>query len=258
MNLPIRSWLVLTPGLVGTLWSADPPSPPVLVAELRFSSAGTPARFVATNRIRGTTCEVRRAVGTEPTRAGTAIVFGGHPEQGVTLGSLDLQPPATILFWVKRAAAPVAHPAGKERPEYAQEHAAGRGRLLSPATGQPRGPGSENLSGFLSIAPDGVRIWYGKERWKIIIPGPLPADRWLHLAIAFDQNGEATGYLDGRRHGGTRATFEPGPLPVALFAAALDKGYGYPFAGAVDEVRLYQGTLDDAAIAALASQSPER
>lgn len=257
MNILRLLRTALIPLLACAPGAAAPAPTPELVAALRFSPAEPPGRFVAADRIQGKTLEVRHAAGTEPTRTGTAIVFSGHPEQGVNLGPLDLQSPATITFWVKRAATPVAHPAGRERPEYVQEHAAGRGRLLSPATGQPRSPGSEKLSGFLSIAPDGVRIWHGTERWKIVIPGPLPAERWLHLAIVFDRNGEAVGYLDGRRHGGTRATFEPGPQPIALFAAALDRGYGYPFAGAIDEVRLYRGILNDDAIAALAGQSPE-
>jgi hypothetical protein len=184
---------------------------------------------------------------------GAALTFAGHPEQAVVLGSLPAQAPVTVALWLRRNARSTAHPAGATHPEYSQEHALGQGRLLSPLTGHPRD--AARLSGILRLGPEGLQVWHGPDRWSVVVPGPLPAEEWIHLAVVFAADGTATGYRDGRRAGATRSGFHFGTGPAGLAAAALDRGYGFPFAGALADFRLVPAALSPEAIAQLARTS---
>jgi hypothetical protein len=185
-----------------------------------------------------------------------SLLFSGHPSQAVVLGSLPDRAPVTVSFWLRRATDQVAWPEGRTHPEYVQEHALGQGRLLSPMSGHPRD--AARLSGILRVGPEGLQIWHGPDRWSTVIPGPLPAGQWMHLAVVFDAAGTATGYRDGRRAGATRSDFAFGSGFVGLAAAALDRGYGYPFAGALADFRLLASALSPDAVAQLAAPSPLR
>jgi hypothetical protein len=86
-----------------------------------------------------------------------------------------------VALWLRRNAKSTAHPAGATHPEYTQEHALGQGRLLSPLTRHPRD--AARLSGILRLGPEGLQVWHGPDRWSVVVPGPLPSDEWIHLAL---------------------------------------------------------------------------
>jgi hypothetical protein len=242
-------WLVAF-GLVRSFVAAATPTPmPSL--HVTFSPGGNSSDVVATEQVRGAQLEVRRAVRVVPLHRGWAAEFAGHPEQAVVLGPLDLRPPVTLVLWVKRARSPSLFAAASSRPEYTQEHAVGAGRILSPMTGQPREAG--NLSGILRLEADGLAVWHGLTKWHRVIARPLPTEQWLHLAVTIETDLTATGYLDGLRAGAALCGFDFGTGPVALVASALRKGYGYPFAGAIGDVRFYRCVLSESEIRTLAT-----
>jgi hypothetical protein len=178
---------------------------------------------------------------------GRAVALSGHPDQCVDLGLLGFDQPATISLWIRRSSRPQAHPAGTSRPEYVQEQQRGQGRLLSRPTGSP----SQGLAGSLRIGPEKLEVWHGRG-WSTLIAASLPADTWLHLAVVYDERKHATGFLNGQRHATVASGFDGRALPQALVSASGDRHFGFPLAGALDEVRIYRRALSDLEVAALA------
>lgn len=83
----------------------------------------------------------------------------------------------------------------------------------------------------------------------------LRADQWEHVAISFDaspQRGHVTFYINGKRDASTRedkmlpmARFrQPGSLPPILIYPAVNRMGNDGLQGALDEVLLYYGALD--------------
>lgn len=240
--------------VVGTMVNASElPSTLVLHVVFRPSDEGT--AISASDKISKRALEVRQAVRVVPTRLGHAVEFAGHPAQGVLLGVLELRPPVTLALWFRRAKAPPSHPDAAMRPEYLQEHRDGWGRILSPLTGTPRDAAQQ--SGVLRMSPDGVSVWHGPAKWSTVVSLPLPVEEWMHLAVTFGADLTATGYLNGQPRGTTRSDFNLGSGPVAIAAAALDRGFGYPFAGAIGDVRIYRGVLGQREIDELAGLRPD-
>ena len=180
-------------------------------------------------------------------RAGRGLALSGHPAQAVDLGVLGFDQPATLALWIWREPRPVAHPDGGPLPEYIQEHKRGQGRLLSRPSVSP----SLGLAGSLRVGPNGLEVWHGRG-WSKLIDAHIPSGTWVHLTVRFAADGRATGFLDGRRQATIECRFHGRESPLALASSSGDRGYGYPFAGLVDELRIYRGALDDAAIRALA------
>lgn len=172
------------------------------------------------------------------------LEFFGKPDQGIFLDGVSIGQPVTIALWIKRAADPRLDTSGRNRPEYIQEHGLGKGRLLSPLRGDPR----EN-SGSLRIGPEKVEVWHARDQWNDLIAGPIPAEEWIHVAVTFDKDLWATGYLNGKRQNKTRSAFHFASNALVLCAASLEKRYGFPFAGLIDDVRIYDGLLNETEIA---------
>jgi hypothetical protein len=182
-----------------------------------------------------------------PGLKGRGLQLSGHPDQAVDLGVLGFDQPATIVFWIKRASATKVEVRGMERPEYVQEQQRGQGRLLSRPTGSP----AQGLAGSLRVGPEKLEVWHGRG-WSTLIAAPIPADSWMHLAVVYDENKQASGFLNGQRYATVASAFDGRHLALALVSASGDRHYGYPLAGAIDEVRIYRRALSDAEIITLA------
>jgi hypothetical protein len=233
---------------------------PAVVFPTYVAAAETPARLVrhldfedlraadTTDRADRSSHAVRHAAAAKG-RTGRGLKLSGHPRQVVELGALGFDQPATLALWIWRDPAPVAHPEGAKQPEYTQEHQRGQGRLISRPSVSP----SAGLAGALRVGPDKLEVWHGRG-WTKLIEAPIPAGEWVHLAMRFDADGRATGFLNGRRQTTVECRFHGREAPLTLASSSGDRGYGYPFAGLIDEVRIYRGALDDAAIKTLAEQ----
>jgi hypothetical protein len=93
---------------------------------------------------------------------------------------------------------------------------------------------------------------------RLSIPDPLAGGQWVHLALAWDAGTGAVLYVDGRRAAEAAGAFEPVPLsadwPGRIGCHTV--GGGFPWAGAVDELRLFNRALTDTEVAALCSLDP--
>lgn len=245
---------------LGVLWLVSVmdigAAPAALALHVEFVQPVEGGPIVAIDRVSKRELEVRHAVRLVATRAGQAVELAGHPGQGIILGPLDLRPPVTLALWVRRASAPRADPAGAKQPEYMQEFQAGQGRILSPITGTPREAGRQ--SGVLRLGPDGMAVWHGPAKWSTVVSRELPVEEWLHVVVRFAGDLSATGYVNGRPQGSTQSDFNFGTGPVALASAALDRGFGFPFAGRICDVRLFRGVLSEREIEMLAAARPDR
>ncbi|MFF9001325.1 beta-L-arabinofuranosidase domain-containing protein [Streptomyces achromogenes] len=84
--------------------------------------------------------------------------------------------------------------------------------------------------------------------------GPLPTDRWVHVAVAYG-TGTAVLYVDGREAGrNTDVTVEPRDFGNHIRSGYLGRSqYPDPYLkGAVDDFRVYGRTLTPAEVSALA------
>lgn len=159
---------------------------------------------------------------------------------GVHGNAVWFAPPNDGARYICTAPAPALH-----LPEFTAclwVHALGsvKGRLLE---------GGAVRTDWLLDAADGAlrfRVVDGTSAVTVTAPGPLPADRWSHVAVSRGAS-ELRLYIDGRRvaSGAVPAGARPPPPgPRRLMAGA-----GYE--GALDEVHLYRGVLDEAAIGAV-------
>ncbi|MFJ4525519.1 LamG domain-containing protein [Streptomyces sp. NPDC088810] len=102
-------------------------------------------------------------------------------------------------------------------------------------------------------------MWYaitagGGGAEQRIDAGPLPADRWVHVAVAYG-SGTAVLYVDGRETGrNTGVTVELRNFGNHIRAAYIGRSqYPDPYLkGAVDDFRVHGRTLTPAEVTALA------
>lgn len=90
------------------------------------------------------------------------------------LGDLRLRAPATIAAWIWR------NDITDDR------------RLLSQLTG----PVAQ--AGALRLAGRQLQVWDGRH-WLVLVSDGVEATTWLHLAVVFSADGQATGYVNGQR-----------------------------------------------------------
>lgn len=218
-------------------------SAPSLLLNLDFEDRST------VNRVDGRRL-VSRHIGFTPGIDGLALELTGHPEQAVEIGVPGFGQPATLALWIKRSPSPQAHKDGIDRPEYLQEHERRQGRLISRTGGEP----GQRLAGALRVGPEKLELWHGRG-WTPVIAASIPEDRWVHLAVVFSADGTATGYLNGVRDLTVKAAFDGRESSLALASASVQRRYGYPFAGCIDDFRLYQGSLSDEEIMSLAKRA---
>lgn len=233
-------------------FSAEPPpsargfaGPPVLLVQLPFDTVNAdetstpnlapPGGWVALNGLALTNGLL-----------GKALSLDGRPRQGLDLGDLELESPATVAFWFKPAATARAFAGTSDLPEFETERARSQGRLLSQLAG------ATTQSGSLRLGPDQLELWDGTA-WRVLVQRAFPAGEWIHLALVFNEAGAVTAYVNGQEGGNVTAAADFHGARLGLGAAFLNT-YGHPFAGELDEVRIYRGALDAQAIASLLSR----
>lgn len=93
---------------------------------------------------------------------------------------------------------------------------------------------------------------------QMTIDNPLRPDRWTHLALAWDCAEGTTLYVDGQQRAALPGRFSPIELePGWPGRVGCHTPWGaFPFAGAIDELRLFNYRLDEAQVASLAASDP--
>ena len=203
---------------------ASAPSSAELVAHLRFDECNpegtTTPDAAAPDRLVGLHGQ-RLVEGV----AGKALEFDGYPEQALDLGDLELTAPATVAFWVR------TRDLFNDR------------RVLSQTSGA-----TSTLAGSLRLMGQ-FETWDGKA-WQGLVTSDLRHNVWTHLAVVFDANGDATGYLDGEERETVQCGFDfDGPR--AAVGGKFTGQYGTVFNGILDEFRVYRGALSAAEVQAL-------
>ena len=220
-----------------------------LIIHLKFNEAIRSNNDFAINSVDGKSFKIYHGSKIKR-REGSFVFFTGHPEQGISLGRLDFHQPVTVAFWIKRDISSKMDSSHKKQPEYAQEYNQRKGRLLS-----AHGIESNKHIGSLRLGPEELEVWQASNQWGTLIPGPFPIEEWLHIAITFDEKCNATGYLNGIPQNMIQAGFDFGQNTV-VFGSVSQNRYGFPFAGAIGDLRIYRGVLNEKKIATLAKTSP--
>ena len=91
-------------------------------------------------------------------------------------------------------------------------------------------------------------------------PETEAARTFVHLALAYDEDGTIRGYRDGQPYGqpikkADPVTFEAGAARIVFGARALPPGANYMLAGVLQEARLHDRALSEPEIAACAGRS---
>ena len=147
---------------------------------------------------------------------GSALEFAGY-DQIVEVGNLNLKAPATVAFWVKTN--DVFH----ERMLFSQME------------------GTENLAGALRFDGTQIELWDGSN-WLVLIDHHIRINKWLHIAVVFDENGKTSGFLNGERQHLVRCGFDFSSVKAAIGSKFLGKS-GNVFIGKMDDFRIYRKAL---------------
>lgn len=137
--------------------------------------------------------------------------------QPTSLGDVQATAPATFSAWVWPRAL------------------AGDQRLLS----QLNGPVDQG--GSLRFNNARLEVWDGKT-WQALITDGLSARRWLHLAVVFTPDRQATAYLNGEQRGTASCGFDYRGVEAGLGAPSL-RQHGRPLSGWMDDVRVLPRAL---------------
>jgi hypothetical protein len=149
-------------------------------------------------------------------KLGKAIQLLGPPGQ-VDVGDLGVRAPATIAFL------------------FNTRELFGDRRILS----QSSGP--EDAAGALRFDGGQLEVFDGGQ-WRRLIKRGLRFDQWQHVAVVFDRDGNATGYLNGERKETAKSRFDFAGVEAAIAGKQLNKT-GNPFIGRLDDFRVYNRAL---------------
>lgn len=156
-----------------------------------------------------------------------AMRFEAFPEQIMQLQNLRFRAPATVSFWVWTR--DIFH----ER------------SLLS----QLQGPEIQN--GALRF--DGAQLEIrANGQWNRLIRDGLRITQWMHIAVVYGADGNATGYLNGQPALTVPCSADFIESPIAIGAPFLGN-QGNPYSGRLDDFRIYSRVLTPSEIAALAT-----
>ncbi len=156
---------------------------------------------------------------------GNAAHFDGTPEAGLVLPIEGFSSPAAISVWVKVDA---------PRFDY---------RLLS------RSDDATDKGGIIRFAGYHVQAWNGSD-WIELVPFIPVNGTWQHLAIVFNKDGNATGYLNGKEMQSGKCSFEFADTKFCI-GTASKLGGGGSFSGSLDELRIYNRALSKSEISKL-------
>jgi hypothetical protein len=223
--------------------AAGAAAPPAFSAWYRFEAPEQPGRSTGLTPWPAVAqeAEVRLGAG----KWGSALSLPGTPSAGLYL------PNPAAFFGAKASAGTVAL--------WAQ--AAG------PATDRPAvifdvmaSTGNTMVDGHqvvLFVQGGDLVTWPALER-RLSVPNPLAGGQWVHLALTWDAATGAALYVDGRLAAEAQGAFAPIPLaadwPGRIGCHTV--GGGFPWAGLVDELRLFNRALTDTEVAALCALDP--
>jgi glycerophosphoryl diester phosphodiesterase len=156
--------------------------------------------------------------------SGKALRFEAG-KNGVPLGDLGLQASASLAFWLKT-----------ESPK-------ADARLLS----QLEGVGPQ--TGCLRLSEGNLQVWDAAE-WLSVVSGLKDTNVWQHIAVVYHADGAVTGYLNGEKGLTAQSGFDFKGVKAGLGSRFLGQ-YGNPFAGALDDFRIYSGALTESEIKGL-------
>lgn len=161
--------------------------------------------------------------------AGKALQFQGYPDDGLMLGDLALDGPATVVMWVRSR-------------DYFNDRS-----LLAQAAGPESQAGAMRLEG-------GLDLWDG-EAWQLVVEDGLEHNVWMHLAVVFE-DGKATGYLNGEAQRTIDCAFEFDGVEASLGGRRFGE-HGTPYNGRLAELRIYRSALSADQIARLYRQTAD-
>ena len=147
---------------------------------------------------------------------GKALQFNAG-NNGVDIGDLGFQAPATFSFWLKT------------------DSSQADGRILS----QLEGPTTQ--SGALRLVGGSLQVW-NTLGWPTVVDGLSDKGIWQHVAVVFKDDGTVTGYLNGKKSQTANSTFDFKGNRSGIGSPFLGK-YGTPFVGAMDDFRIYNSAL---------------
>ncbi len=159
-----------------------------------------------------------------PGIVGSALEFLGF-DQIVQIGDLKIQGPATVAFWIR------TNDLIRNR------------RLLSQLDGGP------NQSGALRLDGGQLEVASGQD-WRPLVTKGLRFDQWMHIAVVFDDQGKATGYLNGQAQETVAAKCDYSGVRAGIGAKSLGNE-GNPFTGLMDDFRFYSKALSPSEITGL-------
>jgi hypothetical protein len=148
---------------------------------------------------------------------GKAAHFDGSPGCRLEAGPAGISSPATLSVWVRI-----------ERPR--EDF-----RLIS------RLDGDRDQTGTVRFKGCRVQAWNG-DSWSDLVPFIAVNGSWQHLAIVFQDDGNAVGYVNGRRKGTAACGFDFAGVGFGV-GAGFPATSGSPFAGSMDEFRIYDRAL---------------
>jgi hypothetical protein len=149
-------------------------------------------------------------------KLGKALKLAGPPEQ-VSVGELGVRAPATVAFWFNTR-------------ELFSDRI-----ILSQVTGP------EDAAGALRFDGGQIEVFDG-QAWRLLVKWGLRFDTWQHVAVVFDPQGNAIGYLDGQPQETVKSGFDFAGAEAGIAAKRLGKT-GNPFIGRLDDFRIYSRAL---------------
>jgi len=147
---------------------------------------------------------------------GKAIKLAGPPEQ-VNVGDLGVRTPATVAFWFN------TRELFGERMVFAQT------------------TGPEDAAGAIRFDGGQLEVYDGRA-WHLLIKWGLRFDAWQHVAVVFQPDGKATGFLNGQPKESAKAGFQFAGVQAAI-AAKHHAKTGNPLIGRLDDFRIYNRAL---------------
>ncbi|MBI3920853.1 MAG: beta-galactosidase [Armatimonadetes bacterium] len=148
----------------------------------------------------------------------------------------------TIAFWVKPA-----FDAGEEK---------GQRCLLD----FMKDAGNTLIDGYeIVIFTDGPKLKAKPQLLRQMeIPSPLRKGEWTHLTLAWDCREGTSLYVNGEKKAEIAAAFEPTSLEKGWpgRVGCHTSGGGFPFAGTIDELRLFNHRLSDEEVRTVANTEP--
>ena len=150
--------------------------------------------------------------------------------QAVDLGDLQLKAPATIAVWI--------------RPDDIQDDRRVFGQLAGPTT----------QGGTLRLQKGQLQLWNGNA-WHTLIAEGIAAGTWTHIAVVFEANGQASGYLNGQKRQSALSRFDFVGTSVGIGARFLNQ-HGNEFLGRMKDFQIRRQALTQQEISELAQATP--